>query len=605
MRWIIGLVLVVASFPMWAQNTRVPILEKRVTIRAMRMPVKEVMDILEEQAEFSFSYSSSIVNEEQLVSVRAEQRPLREVLGKIFGNGIRMKERGKYIILSEVKEEKKVVVGGYVENENGDPVRNVTIYDERTLVSANTDEYGYYEMKLDRKLDPVKMSVRKTDYHDTIVPVRSDSSALSSIIIRKEPKDSSLAKTLNAAGDFAVKQWSELSAFMFPENPETINVNDTIYRHFQFSLLPFVGTNRDMCGNVINDWSFNLLGGYNRGIRKGELGGFLNMNREGVKHAQLAGFANINGGEVEGAQAAGFCNLNNSSFEGAQLGGFANINHGESEGMLAAGFANILLDSAHAALFAGFSNVCTHPSNGSFISGFTNVNVGETRGAQIAGFANISTGKMDGTQVAGFANIAAKDVDGVQVSGFANVAHTVRGSQISFINYCDSTTGIPVGFLSYVNKGYHSFDIGSNDLFHFNLSFRSGVRPFYNIFTSGIKLNEVDTNFWSVGYGIGTSPRIMKNVYLNFELTSNHISRGRWNSNLSLDNQAYIGVDIQLLRHLAIAGGPVLHGYLTDSNKVYPSVYNGDAPRIIEEHNWDQVNMKMWLGWRAGLRVVW
>lgn len=605
MMWCIAVVAVVVPLLGTAQSARMPLLEKRVSINAQHMPMKEVMDILEEQAAFSFSYSPSVVDESKMISVRAEKRPLREVLGKIFGTGVKVKEKGKYIILSEVKEEKKIVVGGYVENEKGEPISDVTLFDERTLVSSNTNEYGYYEMRIERRLDPLQVSVRKTDYHDTLYPIKADSSALSNIIIREEPRDSSFHKVMNAAGDFAVKQWNEVSTFMFPENPETMNVDDTIYRHFQFSFVPYVGTNRRMSGNVINDWSFNLIGGYGMGVRKGELAGMFNMNRADVEHMQIAGMFNLNGGDVEGAQFAGFSNTNLQDFKGAQFAGFANYNHGATDGALFSGFANINVDSTRSVQFAGFSNINLSKSVGFFASGFANVNVHDLRGVQVAGFTNVGTGAIKGTQISGFANVAVKEIDGVQIAGFCNYANDVKGTQIAPFNVCDSISGIPIGVLSYVNKGYHNFEIGTNDIFHFNMAFRTGVRPLYNIFTAGMKLNELDTNFWSVGYGLGTSPRIMKNLFVNVELTSSYISKGSWSSNFNLDNQLYAGLDVNIFKHVAITGGPLMHAYLTERDELYPSIFNGDSPTIVKDHNWDSLNVKMWWGWRAGIRFSW
>lgn len=93
----------------------------------------------------------------------------------------------------------------------------------------------------------------------------------------------------------------------YEKEPNHQNISDTIYREFQASLIPFVGTNGELCGNVINKYSFNLFGGYSLGTQAIELAGFFNLNRSDVKDVQLAGFLNMTGGKVKGVQAAGFC----------------------------------------------------------------------------------------------------------------------------------------------------------------------------------------------------------------------------------------------------------------------------------------------------------
>ena len=54
----------------------------------------------------------------------------------------------------------------------------------------------------------------------------------------------------------------------YSTSPNVENIRDTLYREIQISLLPFVGTNGAMSGNVINDFSINMFGGYSLGSRR-------------------------------------------------------------------------------------------------------------------------------------------------------------------------------------------------------------------------------------------------------------------------------------------------------------------------------------------------
>ena len=97
-------------------------------------------------------------------------------------------------------------------------------------------------------------------------------------------------------------------------NPANIeNITDTIYRNTQVSIFPYLGTNRQLSGNVINDYSFNIFGGYSRGVRKLEIGGFFNIDRDDVDGFQFAGIFNAVGGKVSAMQFAGLANLNLNS----------------------------------------------------------------------------------------------------------------------------------------------------------------------------------------------------------------------------------------------------------------------------------------------------
>ena len=125
-----------------------------------------------------------------------------------------------------------------------------------------------------------------------------------------------------------------------PQTFNIANIRDTIYRTSQISVLPFIGTNHTLSGNVINDYSFNIFGGYSRGVRKFELGGLFNIVLEDVKGTQIAGMFNAVGGTTTGVQLAGLANLNLDSVQGAQIAGFVNFNWNSSQKFSAAGLMN-------------------------------------------------------------------------------------------------------------------------------------------------------------------------------------------------------------------------------------------------------------------------
>lgn len=90
---------------------------------------------------------------------------------------------------------------------------------------------------------------------------------------------------------------------IFVSRPQRINaqnVNDSLNRKFQLSILPFLGTNRLLSGSIKNDYSVNILMGYSGGVRKLEVGGIVNGVRQNMKGLQVAGVGNIVGGIVAG-----------------------------------------------------------------------------------------------------------------------------------------------------------------------------------------------------------------------------------------------------------------------------------------------------------------
>jgi hypothetical protein len=104
-----------------------------------------------------------------------------------------------------------------------------------------------------------------------------------------------------------------------------ININDSLNRTFQVSLLPFLGTNRLLSGSIENDFSLNILMGFSAGVRKVEIGGLFNGVRHNVTGFQLAGVGNIVGGELLGVQISSVFNLTEAIQRGVQLSVGVNV----------------------------------------------------------------------------------------------------------------------------------------------------------------------------------------------------------------------------------------------------------------------------------------
>ncbi len=258
--------------------------------------------------------------------------------------------------------------------------------------------------------------------------------------------------------------------------PEKISGGESethyIRRPFQISFVSPLGTNGLEGKNVVNNLSFNMIGGYAAGLHGLEFGGVYNIERAYVKGMQFAGIANIVGEEVDGIQFAGFTNISSGTVDGAQFSGFANINRGYTKGVQFAGFANIIADRADALQFAGFCNVVK----------------GDVKGVQVAGFTNITGG----------------DVDGLQISGFFNRARNLKGMQIGVINVCESVEdGVAIGLLSFVKNGLRQVEISGNEALNTVVAYKTGTEQFYNILAIGAQYMG-DTFRWGVGYGVGT-----------------------------------------------------------------------------------------------------
>ena len=469
-----------------------------------------------------------------------------------------------------------------------------------------TDSYGYFELKVDQpSAEEIKLAVRKLNYTDTLIAVNLDRRQLINIQMREH------ADKVNALAD-SVRQkiqrfWR--TKVRSPQEANMENIQDTLYREFQFSVFPFVGTNHKLSGNVINDYSLNLYGGYSLGLRKLEFGGLFNLVRSDVTGAQFAGIFNAVGGKVKFIQLAGIFNMNRDSVNGYQFAGMVNLNGNSTSKFSGAGLLNVTLRDSRATQIAGLGNVTIGRQEGPHVAGLFNFSNKDSRIAQVAGLTNVTIGDFKGAQVSGLLNFTLRALEGAQVSGLLNYATRIRGAQVGIINATDSIHGVPIGLLSFVLKGYHKIEVSADEIFYTNVAFRTGVRQFYNILTAGAKPNTFDDDetYWTFGYGIGTAPKLSRTLSLNVDLTANQVVYGRQSIEaINMINKLYLGLDFQFVKNFGVTFGVTLNGYITDTTyDKYQPLFTDYKPRIISDKTYsNDINMKMWWGGKIGLRFL-
>ena len=587
----------------------VPLLERTITISFEQERLEVALKKISSQAGFTFSYNSKIIDRNKIISERFVGKTVREVLDQIFAGSIQYKARGKYVILTKaaVDEAKdhRVLTGYVLDESTGKRLQNVSVYDPVSLSSTVTDSYGYFQLKVDEPSgEEIKLAIRKLNYTDTLIAVNLDRRQLINIQMREH------ADKMNAFAD-SVRQkikhfWQ--TKVRSPQAANMENIQDTLYRKFQFSVFPFVGTNHKLSGNVINDYSLNLYGGYSLGLRELEFGGLFNVVRGDVTGAQMAGIFNAVGGKMKFLQFAGIYNMNRDSVNGYQFAGMVNLNGNSTSKFSGAGLLNFTLRDSRAIQVAGLGNVTIGKQEGAHVAGLFNFSSKDSRIAQVAGLTNVTIGDFKGAQVSGLLNFTLRSLEGAQVSGLLNYATRVRGAQVGIINATDSIHGVPIGLISFVLKGYHKIEVSTDEIFYTNVAFRTGVRQFYNILTAGAKPNTFDDEetYWTFGYGIGTAPRLSRTLSLNVDLTANQVVYGQSIEAINMINKLYLGLDFQIVKNLGVTFGVTLNGYITDTTyDKYQPLFTDYKPNIISDKTYsNDINMKMWWGGKIGLRFL-
>jgi hypothetical protein len=587
----------------------IPLLERTISISFEQETLEAALKKISTQAGFTFSYRSNIIDGNKIVNQRFVGKTIREVLDEMFDGSIQYKARGRYVILTKAKDveakDNRVLTGYVVDESTGKRLQNVSVYDPVSLSSTVTDSYGYFELKVDQpSAEEIKLAIRKLNYTDTLVEVNLDRRQLINIQMREH------ADKMEAFAD-SVRQkikrfWR--TKVRSPQTANMENIQDTLYRKFQFSVFPFVGTNSKLSGNVINDYSVNLFGGYSLGLRKLEFGGYFNLVRGDVSGAQFAGIFNAVGGKMKFMQLAGIFNMNRDSVNGYQFAGLVNLNGNSTSKFSGAGLLNVTLRDSRATQIAGLGNVTIGRQEGAHVGGLFNFSSKDSRIAQVAGLTNVTVGDFKGAQVSGLLNFTLREMEGAQVSGLLNYATRVRGAQVGIINATDSIHGVPIGLISFVLKGYHKIEVSADEIFYTNLSFRTGIRQFYNILTAGAKPNTFDDKetYWTFGYGIGTAPRLSRTLSLNVDLTANQVVYGQSIEAINMINKLYLGLDFQFVKNLGVTFGVTLNGYITDTTyDKYPPLFSDYTPHIISDKTYsNDINMKMWWGGKIGLRFL-
>ena len=74
-------------------------LQKNISLEVNNQRLDNVLEILSNKGDFYFSYNSSIIKKDSLVSFRASNKTVREILSLLFNTTYEFKESGNYIII--------------------------------------------------------------------------------------------------------------------------------------------------------------------------------------------------------------------------------------------------------------------------------------------------------------------------------------------------------------------------------------------------------------------------------------------------------------------------------------------------------------------------
>ena len=155
------------------------LLNKTIVIDVRQQRLDNVLEIISNKGNFYFSYSSSIIKKDSLVSLSGT-KTVKQILEQLFPDYYEFRESGNYIIIRKqpikltvvtnkaATDDKFYVVSGYVMDEHtAHWIENATVYEKSLLASTMTNANGYFKLKLKQKGRGASLTVSKEFYEDT------------------------------------------------------------------------------------------------------------------------------------------------------------------------------------------------------------------------------------------------------------------------------------------------------------------------------------------------------------------------------------------------------------------------------------------------------
>lgn len=614
-------------------------LQKTLSLEVSRQRLDNVLELISHKGDFYFSYNSQMIRRDSLVSFSVQQKTVQQILDMLFPGKMVYVESGRYIILkprpvSLVLEttadelDKYVHVKGWVfDDVTGERVGYASVYDRRFLASALTNDHGYFSLRFKYKKAEARLYVSKDMYRDTslniplyrnqqisipLIPVipqgqmvtvsPQDYNRPDTIIVKVEI-DPDARKYLSILSDSIKVERSKFGSLLLSSQQKIQSLNLKNFfttRPYQVSLLPGTSTQGMLSSQVVNNFSFNVLGGYTGGVNGAEIGGLFNINKKSVRYVQVGGLVNLVGEDVEGVQIAGINNSVLDSINGVQVGGVSNFIGGAATGLQVGGVTNFVRQSMKGVQVAGVWNHVGKETKGVQIGGVGNFSQLSSAGVQIAGVANVIPLSYEGTQVSGVVNVTGKTITGTQVSGVFNYARNLKGVQVGVINIADSSSGIQVGLINFVVNGYHKLSISSNETESIQVALKTGHRKFYSMLVGGADPKH-DKKLYTFGYGLGAEGRIARWLSVNPEVTFQYVYQGSWEY-YNMLNKFNTNLHIHIAPWLSVFGGASASAFYTKQQAAGPGY------KILDHREYStnyrlRNNLHGWIGWNAGIHL--
>lgn len=550
------------------------ILDKKVSLQFQNITLNDAIKKIKTTYNVNFSYCPDQINLNQKVSLYVKSVSLNDALTELFApTPITYKAVGNQIVLKKGKAPSHVSTSG-VKTIAAKPVIKRDTSIKKIAVKDTLNKTLSLQVK--------PLEIQSTDSAQAIKELdqsySKEMNELNAEYLHKKDSVSAvsfsnkmtLKQSLKEAKLVLAREYKQLKdSIMYskkfkqtPADTVALNAEDDLMIHdnFQFTGIYPLGTHMETSGLFRNDFSLNLLGGYNGAVSGFEFGCGANIIRREVQGVQFAGVTNVVGEYTRGVQ------------------------------------------------IAGAANVCKEEVIGAQIAAGVNVAGGSISGAQIAGVSNVGSEQLDGIQIAGVANQHNGTINGGQI-GLVNHARKINGFQLGLINISDTINGMPLGLISISKNGYGRIETYYSETTQANMLIKTGVKGFYNIFQFGGNFTP-EKYRWTFGYGFGSTVQMSKNSTISFDLIAMHINENQaFTNTLNEQGQLRIMLGVNLSKRVSLFAGPTFNTMFSQYTNEDATLGSQMIPKksIVYEQTFKDNQGKSiynpyWIGFNAGIR---
>ncbi|GAA4317371.1 STN and carboxypeptidase regulatory-like domain-containing protein [Compostibacter hankyongensis] len=568
------------ALPLRAQQ----LLGRKISLTLSGRPLKTILAAMAQKGGFYFSYNSNSLPGDSVTGIDLHNQTVRQGLDGLLGEDYEYRETGGYIIIRpRVYNGEAYTISGYVTDKTtGEKIPSASVYEKRQLVAVLTDERGFYRLRLRHRHAHTLLTVSRMGYNDTVLSLPAGSNLRQDIAI--SPLRFVYLRPVTIT-PYSKIEGTRLGRFFLSSRQKVQDINLSRFfadKPFQYSLVPGLGTHGELSAQVVNKFSFNILGGYTAGVNGFELGGLFNVDKKDVQYVQVAGLFNTVGGGVRGFQLGGLQNQVLSAVSGVQV----------------AGLDNTVKEAVNGFQLGGLFNTDKKDLQFAQVAGLFNIVGGGARGFQLGGVFNHVSGDFSGFRGAGIGNITLGGSRGLQFAGIFNRSRYQEGVQIAPVNIADSATGYSFGLVTLSRNGYRRLSLSWNETLDINLAFKSGNKHLYNIVLAGANADMQRNKAFSFGYGLGNTFSLGTRLAFITELTGQAVYTGSW-KNMPFLTRLQPALEWRLGRDVAVFAGPAFSVFFPDATPP------GDGySKIIPAHSlFITRHARGWWGMQAGISL--